>query len=258
MIVRHTNDGLLLIAQHEHALLSGRLAAHWCDVRSPLPEPIEEAIAGIAQHDSGWPLLDHAPRINPLDNAPADFMHMNSAEYLTAWRASAENAIAFGPLAAYLVSAHSRALAAFSLLRPADPAESTDWRAFVTEQNRRMEQIASQADWNHRQIAAADDALPILQQLDRLSLILCCDRGTIGQAPDAPWSQANRKLPLELEWRDETTLIVHPWPFARSPIEETVPARRLARRTFTSDAALRRSFEDAEVHSLSWQLLPRG
>ena len=70
MIRRHVADEFWLIAQHDHALLSGHLAEQIGGGEFERPAP--RAIRGIALHDCGWPLHDdEAPTLNergqPLD-----------------------------------------------------------------------------------------------------------------------------------------------------------------------------------------------
>lgn len=243
-----------MITQHDHALLSGRLAAYWSDSRVTLPEPIEQAIAGIAQHDSGWPLLDDSPRIHP-DGSPADFLNHTINEYITVWRASAEAASAYGPLAGYLVSAHSEALAAFSMQNESDAARAAVWRAYVHEQQDRRSNMAESAGWSDRELAAADMGLLILQQMDRLSLLICCDPHVIQDSSRAPWSQANRKLPLRVHGKDDSTLVIEPWPFSQCPLIQHITVRKLSQTHFDNDDSLRRSMAGAQLETLTCQLV---
>src|SRR5579871_2997522 len=64
-MIRHSlRSDLLLFSQHDHALLSGRLAER-IDSRL-VARPSDRAIQGIALHDCGWPLHDDQPTLNEL------------------------------------------------------------------------------------------------------------------------------------------------------------------------------------------------
>ena len=58
MIRHHLGDDFVLITQHDHAQLSGRLARHVGNSLFSAPTPFQETVDGIALHDCGWPLHD--------------------------------------------------------------------------------------------------------------------------------------------------------------------------------------------------------
>jgi hypothetical protein len=109
MIRRQGSDRFILITQHDHALLSGRLAERVGNAQFARPEPREAAIRGIAMHDSGWPLHDDRPTVNPK-HLPLDVFETPREVALHVWDASVERAAASHPYAGLLVSLHVMSL----------------------------------------------------------------------------------------------------------------------------------------------------
>ena len=65
MIRHRLGDDFILITQHDHAQLSGRLAERVGNALFSAPTPFQETVDGIALHDCGWPLHDERPTLNP-------------------------------------------------------------------------------------------------------------------------------------------------------------------------------------------------
>ena len=63
MIRRRAGNEFWLFTQHDHALLSGQLAAEFGNAAFAPPDPREPVLHGIWLHDSGWPLHDDAPTL---------------------------------------------------------------------------------------------------------------------------------------------------------------------------------------------------
>ncbi|MEM6315738.1 MAG: DUF3891 family protein, partial [Planctomycetota bacterium] len=125
MIRRRVGDEYRLIPQHEHALLSGKLAAA---LRDPLPA---DAVTGIGHHDAGWPLHDDRPTLSRA-GLPLDVFETPMPLGLEIWLASAERAAAEAPHAGLLVSLHSLSLAGHALSPDLPRRTQFDWLAFTT------------------------------------------------------------------------------------------------------------------------------
>ena len=71
MIVREGADGeLILIAQTDHAKVSGQCAAHWGNGTFARPEPNEAVVRAAMFHDSGWYDYEASPTIAPDTGRP--------------------------------------------------------------------------------------------------------------------------------------------------------------------------------------------
>lgn len=62
MIRRQEADRFYLIAQNDHALLSGQVAAHYGNQRFTRANPATETLRAASLHDCGWPLHDERPQ----------------------------------------------------------------------------------------------------------------------------------------------------------------------------------------------------
>ena len=171
-----------LVAQSDHAALSGDLAAN---LSSPFfPKLDIDVVHAISLHDAGWAHFDggdeHANGTRPGEifwapkisdqGKPLSFLEMRPAEFLRAWSnsiACAEKACAIGGV---LVSVHFSRLAESRLQAGGDTPDNTRCiRAFVSSQAERRSARA-----NGRSAEEIDLLVDVLQFFDLLSLYLCC------------------------------------------------------------------------------------
>src|SRR5437588_10612865 len=103
MIRYSRGDECLLITQHDHALISGMLAARWGNEQFMIPEPRQEILTGISLHDAGWPLHDDWPTLN-AQGIPLHVFETPPATSVPVWNESVSRAVREGPYAGLLVS----------------------------------------------------------------------------------------------------------------------------------------------------------
>lgn len=154
----------LLIAQPDHAVLAGDLAAR---IQFPDVPPLsQEELQGISLHDEGWRELDRGAQVK--DGRPLSFLDFAPSDFLNAWNGSIECAERAGPLAGLMVSEHFCRLAKVSLeTRGEDPS----LRKFLQTESERQERLARLQPLSAAEIAIRVD---VLQFCDLLSLYLCC------------------------------------------------------------------------------------
>ena len=154
----------LLIAQPDHAVLAGDLAAH---IQSPrFPKLSQEELQAISLHDEGWTEFDRQPQVR--DGSPLSFLDFSPDDFLQAWTTSIECAERVGPLAAIMVSEHFCRLARVSL---ETRGEDTLVRKFLQIENERHERLLPMQPLSRTEITIRVD---VLQFCDLLSLYLCC------------------------------------------------------------------------------------
>src|SRR5438552_7798164 len=112
MIRREEQGSFLLIAQHDHALISGQLAEQFGNAAFARPQPFENVVRGVSLHDCGWPLHDESPTLNPA-GLPLDVFETPREIALKVWTASVERAAAEDAYAGLLVSLHVLNLSVF-------------------------------------------------------------------------------------------------------------------------------------------------
>jgi len=241
----------VLIAQIEHARIAGELAEQWGNGDFPPLSWRDELLPAIFHHDHGWSEWDAAPEVDPASGVPFDFTEMPLGEALVIWRKSIAVAGRFGPLAAYVVSAHFAAL----LRRGAEsnehpPAWENQAAEYLTEQD--ALQAAWMAEWRRggegRDAAAAAVALRWLQFFDGLSLWLCCRERSAPLTVEPPLGS-----PLTFTPRG-ATIEVSPWPFAAGEVSLRVSGRSVPQARYLNRAKLAAATSAATT--VPWRLLP--
>lgn len=161
MIVRETAKGFLLVAQHDHGLVSGEFAKNFSGEwlgEAPLRE---EALFAVSNHDIGWKRLDSEVLWNGERRRPYSFVDYPSEPKMEAYTEGLDAVEAHSSYAALLCSAHYGSF----VKRSEVPAEV---RFREREEARRASIEASMAvpDTSERD-------LRLLQLCDDLSLFVC-------------------------------------------------------------------------------------
>lgn len=207
LIQRRDDGGLRLIAQHDHGLLSGELAAAWREPEGG-DELRPELVLASALHDLAWRELDEEPRWNPETREPHDFLDFPPEDKYRAASEAIDRIEDLHPYAAVLVSLHYSTFG--SPGRPPDFEES--------EEERRLELLDDLDDDAPGSDRIRRD-LDFLRLFDNLSLFLCLATPGARAGSLPPWlSQDLFRVPgrehrLELRWDDETHVTVEPFCF---------------------------------------------
>ncbi len=246
MLVQHRENGLRLIRQTDHALLSGRLAQEWVGfgrVPRPLPFPL---VLAIALHDLPWAAVDAVPVRDPATGLPRAFDTVDDAYREPLYSRGLDALERLDDPAALLASHH------FSRFLP----EDSD---FGRREARRRARLEERMDPAWSDPAATDVRRALLRHLDFLSLFLCLtDPGAVdppdwlgpervGEAPDG--------TRYDLAWDDPRTVRCNPFPFA-APFGVAFPARDLPQARFDSDEDLRDAWNAAPPFVVRIRLVP--
>ncbi len=240
MLVQRFDEGRLrLVEQHDHAVLSGELAAGWrlADGSASLPESV---ILAIALHDVGWRELDRQPRWNPQTGLPHDFMTFPRRHRCQAMVRGIDRVAELHPYAGVLVSLHHSELVKQHL-----PTE------FLEEERRRGELLD-----------ALGDAVPFpseirrdlrhLRFFDHLSLLLCLSSPEVrpGSVPDwlSPHTEpeAEGYGAISVHWLDREQVEFSPYPFAERELVLEVEHRELEGSPYRSSQHLRRAWKNSK------------
>lgn len=129
MLKSNVGNQIWLIQQHQHALVSGYLAAHWGGRNrfarlgqypgATHPQRwLDEVVLAIAEHDNGWWEWEAMPRFNVEDGLPvglgesaaplptSELAQWRSGGFVR-WRAGISRVIEEHPYAALLISLHA-------------------------------------------------------------------------------------------------------------------------------------------------------
>jgi hypothetical protein len=160
IIRRDRSGGEECIRQHDHAAISGALAAAW-RVGGP---PDDDVRTAVALHDVAWVALDRRARLG-AHGRPYSFLDHPLEDKYRAHRAGVDLIGIGSAYAAYLCSRHYARFA--SLL------DDEGSRAYAAAERQRQERLWDELTADQHRRAEAD--LALLQLLDALSLFVCCN-----------------------------------------------------------------------------------
>ncbi len=215
MILREDGEGLVAVAQPDHAALAGRLAEAWDDDLAP------DLVLATHHHDDVWAERDAAPPLNPATGRPFDLLELDDPARLALWERVGEVAEPLGREAAVWVLRHAE-----RLHRDYDDA---GLKAMTAAISGRIDELVAElrAEGPRFDDAELARGTSLLALWDTLSLHLCFGVTEPAQAGV-----------LRLEPREDGSVAVAPWPFVGPRLETTVTARRLPGGPFADQGAL--------------------
>ncbi len=200
MIVRDRPDSYVLIAQHDHGLVSGEFARHWRE----RPIPLEPTLYAIANHDVAWRSLDKGLRFNETTGRPYSFVDYPVEPKMEAYREGLDLLEAREPYAACLCSMHYA-----SFVRGARGEVEVRFRE---GEDRRQERL--RGAMSAQELENLERNFRLLQMCDDLSLFVCLNEP--GRSDHLPYRgglefMGTRFVPI---WEDRRTLRLSPNPFS--------------------------------------------
>lgn len=268
-MIRHTRgDAFLLITQHDHALLSGKFAERIGNAMFAPPSPFEEAVAGVALHDSGWPVHDDdGPTLNEK-GLPLHVLESPMAVATRVWEESVRRASERSPYTGLLVSLHVTALSNFAQSqgwipheRAKTPAEHFMLNKFQQKQFEIQEGLRRQLGMRtdlplHNGLAepGVDDAedllifnYNLLKSMDRISLDLCCSEDLFPQIEDVYPRPGESPVTIKVRHAGPGAMELSPWPFGDERLSFEVPCRRVPAKTYAGAEAFHEVYRAAPV-----------
>lgn len=262
-MIRHRHgDEFVLITQHDHALLSGRLAEHLGG--GPIRKPIPSAIQGIALHDCGWPLHDDEPTLNN-EGLPLHVFETPPQIATRVWSASANRAANKDPYCGLLVSLHVLNLSLMSQASHRSPHDQFELNKFQHKQVELQEDLRQRLGMRidlpltHGLAPAGtsekEDALLfdfyLLRAMDALSLAACCSESLFVSLDNVFARPGGVPISIEVGRPQEFTVTLNPWPFDTEALEFPVPARRIAARSYHDAGEFRDAYGAAHTAAIT-------
>lgn len=263
MIVRERPDGsLILIAQTDHAKLSGQCAAHWGNGQFARPRPYEAVVRAAMFHDSGWYDYEASPTIAPDTGKPLNFLQVTWGKpQRRAFEWAIEWMTRIDPYSGLLVSKHRTGLQRGRYAKLAHPK-------FFNTQNLPDDN----EDFLERNEAAQTAALhnydeaefwinyQLLQAFDLISLLLCNKDAVDDYIEPVPTSYDGRSQPVKLTLKtvEATRIALDPYPFDVDPLRVQLIRRRFDSGTFPDPAAFRAAYFSATPEAVDFTLCGRS
>lgn len=209
--------------------MSADLLALW--QADGLPDRATRAVLleATREHDCGWAEEDDAPSIHPESGAPCDFIHLAAERRQAVWT-RALCLLADRPHVAALVAQH--ALTAYARY-DGDPAWRTFFATMTRERDSRVTALSNRTTGLTFDSFLRDYAS--LRAADLISLALCHG-----------W-QDRFELDYYKGVLEGVTMTLTPDPFGGATASWRVPARRIPRRPYASDADLRATVAAAPI-----------
>ena len=246
MIIRSGGEGVLAIAQPDHARLAGMFADAWAgqpDASSPS--------LGVAsyRHDDGWIVWEQAPTVDE-HGRPHDFLTVPMEQRVAIYRRGIGLLADTDPVAALLTSLHFTRLLAEGLGSFSGEARRLG-EAFLAEQL--AWEIRTRRDLGEPSGAEADYL--VLRAADFLSLVLCLRPGEKLDGQPLPAVHiGGHTVSMQLGVSGGGAMTLDPYPFVVEPLEATVPALALLRPVYADDDTYRSALAAAEPVVLRFTL----
>jgi hypothetical protein len=252
-MIRHPQGSdLLLFTQHEHALLSSRLAERIDG--GVIAKPLTRTIDGISLHDCGWPIHDDDPTLNPQGHP----LHVFETPVWLAtrvWSASARQAASKDSYAGLLVSLHVLHLSTL-FAQSHDPRDVFEINKFQHQQVELQEQLRSAVGLRIDQplshglarpgTSPQEDALlfdyHLLRAMDQLSLALLCAEDLFPSLDGIDSRPGGSAISIRLQKLAPFHLRLDPWPFDAPRLTFSVPFRRITPHSFREIEEFRRTY----------------
>jgi hypothetical protein len=265
MIRREWNGDFIVIAQPEHARLSGALAKDWGAGEFVRPEPWEEVLLATYEHDGGWKEWEERPTLD-ADNLLANFNGTSPEVTIDNFKRGVQKLSDKGrPYAAALVSRHAVNVYAMILrLRPLEPEDRAKIESYLSELEGGQERIFSELGGKPEfKRAVMKEAVyrngRFVTALDLLSLILCNGWTHLDHLEGVPIGE-DTFGEVGVKWNADgpegMCLQLTPWPYHRDSLEESVRGRRIPGRPFDLEEDLHAALREAPPFEMKFRVIP--
>ena len=262
MIVRERPDGtLILIAQTDHAKLSGQCAAHWGNKDFARPKPYEAVVRAAMFHDSGWYDYEASPTIAADSGKPLNFMQVTwSKPQRRAFVWAIDWMTRIDPYSGLLLSKHRTGLQRGRYGKMTSPkAFNTQNLPEDNEDFLERNEEAQAAQLHNYDEGEFWTNYQLLQTFDFISLFLCNKDAIDDVIEPVPTSYRGTTPParLALKTVEATTVAVAPFPFDTDPLRVQLIRREIDRSAFPDAAAFREAYFKAVPVAIDFTLCSR-
>lgn len=260
MLHRSSPQGLICIAQPNHAWVSGQLARAWGNEEFGQVAPTQEVCLGAEQHDIGWLSWEEAPTLNPQTGYPYQFAELPTRVHVGIWSGARQLARPLGRYVSLLVSLHGTRLYERHRSWQNSPESAQIVQDFLNREYAFQEEvIATLKDDSYYAPYATPEAIDRNKQLvatwDALSLLLC--QGFSGEPEVERVPAAHGETVLKLTYAEDNPhqVTIAPWPFRESEVT-VVYEGWLLRNTFTDETAMQEALRRDRGVTLRTTLKP--
>lgn len=167
MIIFEQSESFILVTQHDHAMISGKLAQNWKDDYFLGLERKGEVVLAAREHDRGWIELDAAPLWNEKGQRPYSFDDYPYLPKITSYKKGIDEVENMSIYAGLLCSLH---FASF-VQETNDPICRNFWYEEKMRQQKLFTELEIEDSWDKEKHLFYH--LDILKFCDNLSLYIC-------------------------------------------------------------------------------------
>ncbi|GEM_PF-251859 len=252
MIIRETATGFTCITQHDHAQLSGWLAAVWGNPDIPCPAAGGPLVLASALHDVGWIPIDQRPRWNERTSQPYSFRDEPLARKLPQYTAGVDLVARHDPYAALLCSMHYTSFmpSGGNNLSPETAAYLQNEHARQTQLRKTLTQTGRKAD-----VARAEHDLSLLKLWDHISLYVALNEPGASKTREHPWYRdgfpptalqpGGDPVRFMARWLDKSRIALQPFPL-RAKLPYALPYRQVPKAEIEQHG-LERAFQNSPI-----------
>lgn len=254
MIRREKNCGWILITQHNHALLSGQIMAHWGNDKFVNPKPYDEVLFAIREHDSGWKDWDSNPKINTETGFPANFTEMSPHDQSVIWSKCYRTNSSDHPYASALTALHFSKFNSNNLKK--DP-ENEQLKLLQLDMRDFISKVLNFNISNGNANKIPDDIrvnLKMLQIGDIISLTLCHGWRSI-EITETPLDYKGSQTTLKMESDDGLNYRISPYPFDKTSLELRINGKNVNQKSFLNDDELKEKIQSSSDETLAFSII---
>lgn len=235
MIIQEQDTSYIMIAQHDHASVSGKLAEVWDEKYMKNAAHKNELIDAVYEHDRGWIPIDKEPLWNDKEQKPFSFMDYPAPSKMVHYQYGINQTESTNPYGAVLQSKH------YSFLT----GNSEDEKEFIQLELHRQSRLLK--DINITQ-DVLDYHFQMLQLCDSLSLFLCM----YPPGSEREFSNHENGFPVKQEflfaiekditgrWKDNSIFCITPSPL-KQKVNVSLPYKEVFKDEI-KDHGLRRAY----------------
>lgn len=240
MIIRETEDVIVMTTQDDHGRFSGDVARGM--TKDWLPEGLhrEDCLLAIAEHDRSWLRLDDHPVWNDGSQLPFTFMDYPVLPKLHMYQTGLMEIEQMSKYAALLCSMH---FASFFKISPDSLSEAE--RDFYKGELARQERLLKEL--GHPDDRLVERHFQLLQLCDDISLYVCLNRDGASKAEEHPWFRDgfNKRVDGQsfyAEWTGPAEISMSPFPL-ETEWEAVMRSKHVSRRRI-SEVGLYKAYQE--------------
>jgi hypothetical protein len=253
MIRRDDKEGWILINQHDHAELSSKIMKRWGNENFTKPNPYDEIIFAIREHDNGWKEWDSSPEVNHANKYPKNFLEMSPEEQTEIWRRCFKRHSMEHPYASALIALHFGKLNEKSLGKNSN----NNYPKILHKEIINFVSNMLNVKTSNLDLASFPNEVEInlrLVQIGDIISLALCHGWLLNEINYVPLNYESSITTLRLKSNDGINFTITPYPFSTPSIRLQIQGRRLNQKKFSKDSVLRQILPDVKYQTLEFEI----